>query len=239
MYFRPLPALSAAVALLLAFLVGLGIWQLQRLQWKLALIEQVDRNMAAAPLTLGRILALGAEAQYRRVTLAGRFDNSKEAYIFGTGLQGRPVFHVVVPFVTVDRRVVLVDRGLVPLDFKNPATRPAGIDNRPTRVTGVWRDSEPPGAFTNKPDPIKRIWYSHDVADIARADRVTPAALAFVEADATPNPGGWPLGGQTVVAFRNEHLQYAITWFLMAAALLGVYLAYHASRGRLGLKPRD
>ena len=61
----------------------------------------------------------------------------------------------------------------------------------------------------------------------------------LIEADTTPNPGGWPRGGQTVVTFRNEHLQYAITWFLMAAALLGVYLAYHVSRGRLGFSRRN
>ena len=105
--------------------------------------------------------------------------------------------------------------------------------------TGVWRTPGPPGTFTPAPDIAGRIWFSRDVPAIARADNVTPAAPVLLEADATPNPGGWPRGGQTVVTFRNEHLQYAITWFLMAAALVGVYLAFHVSRGRLGLKRRD
>ena len=62
-------------------------------------------------------------------------------------------------------------------------------------------------------------------------------APVLVEADATPNRGGWPKGGQTEVHFRNEHLQYAITWFALAAGLLGVYIAYHVSRGRLSFGP--
>jgi len=57
-----------------------------------------------------------------------------------------------------------------------------------------------------------------------------------VEADARANPGGWPLGGQTRVVFRNEHLQYAITWFALAIGLLGVYIAYHVSKGRLSFQ---
>ena len=103
-------------------------------------------------------------------------------------------------------------------------------------MVGVWRVPDAPGWFTPAPDRAHRIWYSRDVASIARADGVKPAAPALIEADATPNPGGWPKGGQTVVAFRNEHLQYAVTWFLMAAGLLVVYIAYHVSRGRLGLE---
>jgi surfeit locus 1 family protein len=238
-HFRPYPGITTAVAILLALLIGLGVWQLQRLQWKLGLIAQVNANLTAPPVSLDRALALGAAAQYRRVTLQGRFDNAREAYIYGIGPEGAPVFHVIVPFTTDTGRVLLVDRGIVPRDMKNPATRPGSIRNGEAKVVGVWRTPETGGAFTPPPDLAKRIWFSHDLAAIARADRVTLAAPVIVEADATPNPGGWPRGGQTVVTFRNEHLQYAITWFLMAAGLLGVYLAYHVSKGRLGLQSKD
>jgi surfeit locus 1 family protein len=237
--FRPYPGISAAVAVLLALLIGLGIWQLQRLQWKLGLIAQVSANLTAPPVNLDRALALGPAAQYHRVALQGRFDNAKEAYIYGIGPEGAPVFHVIVPFTTDDGRVLLVDRGIVPRDMKNPATRPESVRNGEAKVVGVWRTPQSGGAFTPAPDLAKRIWFAHDLAAIARTDRITLAAPVIVEADATPNPGGWPRGGQTVVNFRNEHLQYAITWFLMAAGLLGVYLAYHVSRGRLGLQSKD
>ena len=70
---------------------------------------------------------------------------------------------------------------------------------------------------------------------MAAADGLHLAAPVVIEADATPNPGGWPKGGQTVVDFPNNHLSYAMTWFGLAAGLLGVYFAYHVSKGRLSL----
>ena len=231
--FRPLPALTVVCTMLFAALLALGVWQLQRLQWKLGLIAQVNRNMTSTPITLDQALAMGGGAQYRRVRLDGRFENTREAYVFGTGVQGAPVFHVIVPFKTPDGRTLLVDRGIVPRDLRDPATRKRGLIEGRTTVAGVWRTPDPPGAFTPPPDMSKRIWYSRNAGGIASADREVLAADVVIEADATPNPGGWPKGGQTEVNFRNEHLQYAITWFLMAAGLLGVYLAYHLSQGRL------
>ena len=233
--FRPLPTLTVVCTILCVALVALGSWQLQRLQWKRQLIAEVNRKIVAAPITLDAALAMGAGAQYQRVRLMGRFDNSHEAYVFGTGPEGAPVFHVVVPFRLDDGRLLLVDRGIVPRDLRSPAVRTRGLIDGETRLTGVWRVPDPPGAFTPKPDLVARIWYARDVASIARADNVSLAAQVFVEADATPNSGGWPKGGQTEVSFRNEHLQYAATWFLLAAGLVGVYLAYHVSLGRLTL----
>jgi surfeit locus 1 family protein len=190
MRFRPLPGFTIAAAVLLALLIGLGVWQLQRLQWKLALIDQVNHHLTAPPLPLDRILALGGDAQYRRVTLSGRFDNAKEAYIFGIGLEGAPVYHVVVPFETDDGRTLLIDRGVVPRDLRNPATRPRGLVAGETSVIGVWRAPEAGGAFTPSPDLAKRIWYARDTAAIARRLGVKLSAPALIEADATPNPGG-------------------------------------------------
>jgi len=231
--FRPLPVLTIVGTVLFAMLIGLGVWQLQRLQWKLGLIAEVNRNLAASPITLDRALAMGVDAQYHRVRLEGRFDNSKETYVFGTGILGAPILHVIVPFHAAGGQTLLVDRGIVPRDLREPATRARSLIAGPTTIVGVWRVPDPPGPFTPPPDIPQRMWYSRDVTSMARADGITLAAPVIVEADATPNPGGWPKGGQTQVAFRNEHLQYAITWFLMAAGLLGVYLAYHVSRGRL------
>jgi surfeit locus 1 family protein len=233
--FRPMPALTVAATALFALLIGLGVWQLERLQWKLALIAQVDRNLHAAPLSLDD--GIIPRAEYTRVALTGRFDNSKEAFIFGTDASGAPGYRVVVPFTARDGRTFLVDRGIVPKERVDPTTRRAGQIEGMTHVIGVWRTPDAPGLFTPMPDKAHRIWYAHDLSAIAKADRVTLAAPVVIEADATPNPGGWPKGGQTVVTFRNEHLQYAITWFGLAAVLFGVYIAYHISRGRLGLRP--
>src|SRR4029079_14335711 len=96
--FRPLPLLSVACAVLFTALMALGVWQLERLSWKRALITTVASRIAAPPVALDQALAMCAGAQDRRVHLAGRFDNAKEAYVFGTGVEGAPVFHVIVPF---------------------------------------------------------------------------------------------------------------------------------------------
>ena len=236
MTFRPYPGLTIACGLLFAILCGLGSWQLERLQWKLALIARVNGHMAAPPLTLDQIAALPMEqAQYRRVTLTGRFDQAREAYAFATA-DGAAVYHVLTPFQTDDGRTLMVDRGEVPKEKLNPATRAAGNSEGETQVTGVWRLPDAPGAFTPPPDIAHRIWYARDLKAIAAADHLTLSAPVVVEADATPNPGGFPKGGQTVVTFRNQHLSYAVTWFGLAICLLGVWFAYNFSRGRIRFK---
>lgn len=236
MTFRPYPGLTIACAAAFAILCGLGTWQLERLQWKLALIATVNGHMAAAPVGLDRVLAMSPDAaQYRHVTLRGSFDHAREAYVFTTGEGGVPVYHVLTPLRTA-RGVVMVDRGEVPKDRLDPATRAAGNPPGPVAVTGVWRRPDPRGFFTPPPDRAHRIWYARDLAGIAGAEGITLLAPELVEADATPNPGGFPKGGQTVVSFRNQHLSYAITWYGLAAGLLGIWFAYHISKGRIAFK---
>lgn len=236
LYFSPIPGLTIAAGLAFALLMGLGIWQIERLHWKLALIAQVNSNLAAQPLTPDRALAMGNGAQYHRVALMGRFDNKNEAYVFTTGPDGQAVYHVLTPFRFVDGRTLMVDRGYIPLALRDPGARKAGEPDGVQRLVGVWRIPDAPGPFTPAPDLEKRVWYARDVTAMAKAERIALAAPVIVEADATPNPGGWPKGGQTVVRFRNQHLQYAITWFALAGGLLIVYLAYHRTRGRLGFR---
>jgi surfeit locus 1 family protein len=234
--FRPYPGLTIACALLFVLLCGLGTWQLERLHWKLALIARVSSHMSAPALPLNAIQAMTTdEAQYRHVTLQGRFDHAHEAYVFTTDA-GAPVYHVLTPFILADGRVLMVDRGEVPKEKLDAATRRSGNVSGPTQVTGVWRVPDAPGSFTPPPNVAHRIWYARDLAGIAAADHLTLAAPVVIEADSTPNPGGWPRGGQTVVAFRNQHLSYAVTWFGLALCLLGVWFAYHISKGRIGLK---
>jgi len=237
MSFRPYPGFTIACVILFAILCGLGTWQLERLQWKLALIATVNSHMAAPPVPLDRILAMNRdEAQYRRVRLSGRFDHGRETYVFATD-QGAAVYHVFTPLMTDDGRVVMVDRGEVPKEKLNPATRSSGNVDGPVQVTGVWRIPDAPSLlFTPPPEAERRIWYSRNVRAIAAVDHLTLAAPVVIEADSTPNPGGWPLGGRTMISFRNQHLSYAVTWFGLALCLLGVWLAYHISKGRIAFK---
>ncbi len=233
--FRPLPAFTAVTVVMLAALIALGTWQIQRLHWKLALIEAVSRNLTLPPVSLDTALRLGKNAEYRRVALTGRFDHAKEAYIYSV-IDGGPAYHVVTPLTFEDGRVLLIDRGIVPETKLDPSHRRAGQVPGLVRVVGVWRTGSLPGLFTPGPQLARHLWFVRDVAAIAAADRIRVAAPVLVEADATPNPGGWPQGGHTVVSFRNEHLQYAITWYALAIALIGVYVVFHVQKGRLGFR---
>jgi surfeit locus 1 family protein len=237
MYFRPLPRLTVFCVPLLAALIALGVWQMQRLHWKLGLIAEMNAHLQAAPMSLDDILKLPQQdAQYRRVALDGRFENARESYFFTATDEGYSAYHVVTPFELHDGRLLFVDRGLVPPALRNPQSRPASLLKGEQHVVGVWRVPDAPGFFTPAPDLRNRVWYSHNIEGIAKALAIKPAAPVIVEADATPVPGGWPRGGQTVVSLPNDHLQYAFTWFLMAAALVVIYLVYHRAQGRLGFR---
>ena len=235
MTFRPYPGLTIACAILFAILCGLGVWQgFIRLPQKLALIATVNGHMTAPPVSLDQITTMKPhDAQYRRVSLSGRFDHAKEAYVFTTDASGAGVYHVLTPFRAGDGKVLMVDRGEVPKEKLDPATRASGNPAGDATITGVWRVPDAPGFFTPAPDTAHRIWYARDLPSIAAADHLRLSAPVVIEADATPNPGGWPKGGQTVVSFRNQHLSYAVTWFGLAIVLLGVWFSYHISKGRI------
>ena len=213
--------LGALALLVFASLVSLGIWQLERRQWKLALIEQVDRRLAAAPApapgpALWPRIARGDA--YTRVTVRGSFRNDRETLVQAVTELG-PGFWVLAPLVTDRGFTVLVNRGFVPTDRKSRYARVPG----PVTITGLLRVSEPKGGFLRSNDPAAGRWYSRDVAAIAAAKSLGPVAPYFIDADAASG-AGWPRGGLTVVAFPNNHLQYALTWFVMAALLAAASL---------------
>ena len=152
-----------------------------------------------------------------------------------------PGFWVLAPFRTDDGFTVLVNRGFVPQDRRDPASRAAGQSTGETSVTGLLRMTEPGGGFLRSNDPAGDLWYSRDVAAIAAKRGLGPVAPYFIDADATPNPGGLPVGGLTVIAFPNNHLVYAITWYALAAMLAGamVWMAREEMRSRQGGEATD
>jgi surfeit locus 1 family protein len=231
--FRPLIGFTLFFLPMFLLLVGLGVWQLQRLQWKLALIAEMTRNLAAPPIDLKTALALGARAQYRQIALTGRFENSKEAYIFATGPNGAPVYHILTPLNISDGAAVLIDRGIVPTMLRDPRSRPGSEPVGQVNIVGVWRTPDKPGLFTPTPDFKHRVWFARDLAGIAQEEHLKLAAPAIVEAEASPASGDWPRGGQTRIDIPNDHLQYALTWFLLSGSLLVFYFAYHRAQGRL------
>jgi surfeit locus 1 family protein len=166
----------------------------------------------------------------------GHFLHDKEVYFFAQGMKGAVGVQIITPLVEDDGTTILVNRGFVPDSLKDPGSRGAGQVAGEVSLSGVVRVSQNPGLFTPKSDPVARLWFVKNVPEIAAFLGVDVNAPIFVEADDKPNPGGWPLGGQTNVDFPNDHLQYAMTWFGLALALTAVYLVYHHSRGRLTLR---
>jgi surfeit locus 1 family protein len=162
------------------------------------------------------------------VRVDGRFHHADERYLYAVS-EGRVGWHVITPLETEAGDVVLVDRGFVPDELKDPSSRALGEVENVVTVTGIVRSPDTQNLFTPDNEPEANRWFWRDLQAMARS--MFPAgtievAPFFLEADNSPVPGGWPEGGQTRLVLPNNHLQYALTWFLMAAALLVIYGLY-------------
>ncbi len=221
----------------LALLIGLGVWQLQRLEWKEGLIAKIETRVHAPPVTLQEAVArarAGEDISYLRVKTAGRFDHSKERYVYAVTDEGVG-WHVITPLATPDGEVVLIDRGIVPDALKDPLTRPQGEIEGTVTVTGLARQPESQGRFTPDNEPEHNRWFWRDLGGLTRSmfpGSQPQVAPLIVEAEPSDVPGGWPRGGATRLDIPNDHLQYAITWFLLAFCLVIIYVVYVRSRVR-------
>ncbi|MCP9231590.1 SURF1 family protein [Mesorhizobium sp. LMG 17147] len=214
-------------------LLALGTWQVQRLHWKEGLLETIDQRTHSAPVPLAEVekrFAATGDVDYTPVTVTGTFLHQGERHFLATW-EGQSGFDVFTPLQLDDGRFVLINRGFVPYDFKDPAKRPQGQVTGELTVTGLARNPLParPSMMLPDNDPQKNIFYWKD-RDAMASSAGLPAGAAlvpiFIDANATPNPGGLPVGGVTVIDLPNSHLQYAITWYGLAAALAGVLISW-------------
>ncbi|MGY0714502.1 SURF1 family protein [Azospirillum argentinense] len=217
-----------------AVFTSLGVWQVERLFWKLDLIQRVEERAQAAPVPAPGPedwpAVTAATQEYRRVGVTGRFLNDKETLVQAVTERGGG-FWVLTPLRTDRGFTVLVNRGFVPPERRSTDSRPDGLIDTDTTVTGLLRVTEPRGGFLRSNDPAQDRWYSRDVVAIAAARSVTDAAPYFIDAEASP-PGGSPVGGLTVLKFRNNHLVYALTWFALALMLIAASLYVARSERR-------
>ena len=234
-----LPGLATLAVM--AVLVGLGVWQLQRLAWKEGLVARIAARARAAPEPLPPLPQWAglADYDYRHVVARGAFEHEREALVFRASGNGRtgvggPGYLVLTPLRLADGSRVIVNRGFVPLARKDPASRSAGQPAGEVEVSGLMRPPEPRNAFTPADRPDTGEWYTRDPAAIAAHLRIAAAPFT-IDADAAPAPpGGLPQGGATVLAIPNDHLSYALTWFGLALALAGVFAAFARGRVRAG-----
>jgi surfeit locus 1 family protein len=238
------PTLAALAGL--AVLIGLGTWQMERKRWKEGLIAKIAERVRADPVPLPTdATADGKEdLEYLHVSVRGRFHHDKERYLYAPTQAGLG-WYVYTPIELEPQRIVWVNRGWVPDVRKAPETRPRGQLPGEVEVRGLVRLQMRPGWFAAENDPARNLWYWPDLAAMtasafpdgprkALGGPRRPDSLALaIEADAKPEPpGGLPRGGVTRLDLPNRHLEYAVTWYGLAATLVGVYFAFATSRLR-------
>lgn len=212
----------------IAFLLGLGAWQLQRLEWKRDLLARAAERLAAEPVSIGDVesrLRNGQDVEFLRASASGRFRNDREQYLF-TSRAGEVGWQVVTPLETTEGPVILVDRGFIPDRLRDPMSRPGSQINEVTTVTGIVRDhSGAASPFAPSDEPGRSIWYSWSPARMGVNAGLAEPAPYILHAEPTPDAPPWPRPARLdPSAIPNNHLQYALTWFGLAFCLIGLTL---------------
>jgi len=233
--FRPTLAATLTTIPAIAVMLGLGTWQLQRMAWKTDLIARVAERVTAPPVALPVALDDPAAWEFRPVTLSGQFRNDHEMLLLARPRQGQAGYEVMTPFQRDDGGgMVLVNRGFVPMDKRAMASRAAGRVEGPTSLRGIVRLPQSAGLFQPDNTPGVEVWMRADPAAMAAAQALGPVAPFLVEALPGQTPGGLPAGIEPRVELPNNHAQYALTWYGLAATLAVVYVLSQRKRRRDG-----
>ena len=224
--FKPtlIPTLMTIPAIIL--MVGLGVWQLERLAWKEGLIEMRESRMNAAPVTDIAKIKLPGDT-FRRVSVTGTFLHDKEMYLVARSLRGNVGYHITTPLRLADGSIVMVNRGWVPSGRKEASARAEGQVAGEVTITGIIRGDDRRGWFTPDNAPHDNTWFTVTSKEMAASSGLDNVRPWHVVADEAKNPGGFPIGGQRPPALPNNHLQYVITWFSLAATLAVIWFLYH------------
>ena len=235
-------AVTCCALIAFAGFVALGTWQLFRLSWKLDLIARVDQRVHAAPVAAPGPSEWPSITDkkdvYRHVSAAGSYLSDRSVLVQAVTDLG-PGFWVMTPLRMTSGSIVIVNRGFVlpsehavgqAVDHRTVFCGDGANTNRqPITVTGLLRISEPGGGFLRKNEPAAERWYSRDVQAIAREKKLGPVAPYFIDAEADANQSqrqpstDCPIGGLTVIAFQNNHLVYAVTWYALALMVAGAF----------------
>jgi surfeit locus 1 family protein len=237
MPFRPRLWPTVVTLPAVVLMIGLGVWQLQRLAWKTEIIDTFESRVAAEPTAppAGLTAADMGAWRFRRVAATGAFLHDKEVQITGKPYKGTAGFHVITPFVTEDGLTILVNRGWVPSEQRRPDTRPNTLVPAPAAIDGVVREAGVKGYFVPENEPQNDVWFTVRPVEIASHLALTgPVATGYFvdQLMEGERPTTLPYGARRTITVRNEHLQYAITWFLLAIALVAVYVVWHRQADR-------
>ena len=225
---------------MVALFVGLGLWQLQRRVEKHALIAALTERLAAAPVPLpppSQWRALTAERdEFRRVSFGATYAHLSDAMVYGSGSAVRedisgPSTWAFLPARLPSGETVVVNAGFVTNTMQDRSVEDRAVaplvTDRPMTLTGYLRFPEKAGLLTPAENPAKRLWFARDHLSMAHALSWGEVAPFYVDLETPVPASGIPKPGPLEVHLRDDHMQYAITWFSLAGAVLvafGVWL---------------
>ena len=236
-HFRPTLWATVFTIPALIILIALGTWQVQRLGWKEEQIVIRHERSQPPGMELPASFPDPDALEFTRVKLRGSFLHGQEFYLGARTESGRVGIAVVTPFRLEDGRILLVNRGWVPEERRDPATRAEGQLQGEIEIEGLLRTDGWKGLDFAKPpnSPEKRFYFWLDLPVMARTlngGGVDGPIIEEMYADAVASdiPGGLPIGGQTRIQLKNDHLEYAITWYSFAVILAVIYVLFHYRR---------
>lgn len=210
---------------------ALGTWQIKRLLWKLDLIEKLKQRTSAEPIDLPSDLYELQDKEYYRLKVKGKFLYEKEILIGprslivngeavsekGGGIFSRKAgtgYFVITPFKLEDQDVtIMVNRGWIPRSDRS-MYKIANTVTDSVEIVGVIRATEKRPSFVPDNCPAKGVWHFRDLDAMAKVTEAEPVYIELLAEYGTPHG---PVGGQTKVSLRNEHLSYIITWYSLSA----------------------
>ncbi len=229
-HFRPVLTICAGLALVV--LLALGNWQVQRLDWKRELIAGVEARISASPIPFEdavRRAESGAAMDYAPVYFEGTIDRQSRALVFGT-FESEVGAYVFSPATDAAGTAIYVNEGFVPQKIIPE------LEARQTseRIVGLLRQAEelatPASLFRPRGKSADGTWFVRDPVAFG-VDAGVQSSPYYIDRYAVDGRE-WPKGGTTRIDFRNKHLEYALTWFGLAGALVAVWVA-------MSLQPRD
>lgn len=229
------PPIGASIAALLAILIlcTLGGWQIQRLQWKTALLAQLDQayNNPTPPLFTSTDITAAAAHDFAAARLRGKFIGNHYLLLGIRTWQGQAGYHLLAPFRLTDGGIVLINRGWVPLQFSPAMTAaPHGTQT----IRGILHRPDHANPFVPANDPAQNRWYRWDLPAMAQTlgvSDLTPLVLYVQSDNASPNQPP-PVAAALHWTLPNNHLSYAIFWFGMAGVLAIIFFVRFCAKPR-------
>ena len=233
MIFRPLFWPTIVSIPLVALLIALGSWQLSRLAEKTELISKFEQRSKGPAIAISQIFEPIDNFEYQRVGVTGKYLHQSEIYLTGRTYEGNAGFHVVTPFQTHEK-TILINRGWVSEAYRLPSTRLFSLIEDEIYLEGILRLPGKKGYFVPENEPENGFWFTLKPDEIGKFLKLEEINKEFyIDIIRTGEVITLPIAAEVNINLRNSHFNYALTWFGLALVLIVVYFAFHYQNNRL------